>query len=209
MKWDQIQEVLEDHTIIKILYGPSGSGKTVMMYYLFELLKEKVYLPYLPESLNQFLPSYICVVPQIRDVPHDSVLGLDDLGIHFLARDSGTETSKLISKYLTICRQSGHNIFLAIQNAALLDVNFFRSKEFFIFQKTTRFAGRLILHEREENKDFLYYGHLHLLQNIPLAFLKYYSYIFDFNVFFRVGLPSFWNPILSVPYRDYYRSMNI
>lgn len=179
------------------------------MYDLFRYILTPIFLPYLPVDIQKYLPQNIRVSPTIHDCPKNVTIAIDDLAVQFMARESGSESSRELSKYLTVARHSGHNIFLTIQNTAMMDISFLRPKDFVWIQKTTMLAGKQLVHERDDVMQELYAGHLQIMESIPNSYIMRYALVHDPAVFVHISLPEYWNESLGRPYEHYYKGLVI
>ncbi len=195
-------------TGIFLILGTGRSGKTATAYDLIRRSRSKNYLFNVDIGVLEFLNRngegfYLRATEENLFKLKDCNLVLDDAALWALSRNSSDSFNKALSKWYTIISHKDIRLFVLIQNAALLDLNTFRSQNIFILQKRSNALN--LEFERSE------------LQNAVRAanlVLKLYAEALDVdvrNLFYEhtakrvylTELPEWYNDRLSKPYRDY------
>jgi len=97
------------------LFGPMGGGKTATGHFLFELLRDKgtSYLVLYPGMPRPPVPPWIRFKDSLEEVPPGSIIILDEAALTYHARESATQVSKLMTKWVGLVRQR-HQVLIII-----------------------------------------------------------------------------------------------
>src|SRR3989339_595034 len=93
--------VVKHPSVIAIL-GNRGSGKSALGYKILEYMKwmGKIYVVGLPEKAQRILPDWIGSVPLLEDVPHNSIVLIDEAYILLHARSSTSQRARELSNLI-------------------------------------------------------------------------------------------------------------
>lgn len=194
--WEQ--KMIEGESTIGIVLGARGSGKTAFGVRVLENLHAKTKrsvcaMGFAAESM----PSWINVVDNVESIPNDSFVLIDEGGILFNARDSMSNTNKLLSDLILISRHKNLSILFISQNSANLEINILRQADYLVLKKSAllqrEFERKIIQKLYEQTSDDFE----------QLKDKKGLSYIHssEFNGFVTNDLPSFWKSEISKSFR--------
>ncbi len=186
------------HPSVVLILGKRGSGKSALAYRVLELLRYKA-IPYVigfPKEGKKLLPDWIGIAQDLEEVPHDSVVLIDEAYISYHARGSANASSKAMSQLINLSRQRNQTLVFVSQEARQIDKNIASSASIIVFKEPAML--QLEFDRAELNK---------LARQAKAQFdnisgdKRKWSYIYspdaDFLGLQQCLLPSFWKPSLS------------
>ncbi|NPE27628.1 hypothetical protein HNV12_06510 [Methanococcoides sp. SA1] len=190
VKREWIREWLTDGSNIISLIGKRGGGKTGTAFAILEMFMQagfKVCIVGPPQAV----PPGIERFSKLSDVPPGYVVFIDEIGIRFNSRQSGSKDQIADLSLLPTLRHTDRTLLVAAQLAALGDVNFSRLSDMYIVKPMGLFSASM-------DRDVI-------SQYIPEMFMpvtREVSHVFcnEFRCNIEFGLPSFWEPVYSTPY---------
>ncbi len=128
---------------------------------------------------------------------------LDDAALWALSRNSSDSFNKALSKWYTIISHKDIRLFVLIQNAALLDLNTFRSQNIFVIQKRSNALN--VEFERSELQNAVRVANLVLKLYAESLNVDVRNLFYEHTTkrVYLTELPEWYNDRLSKPYRDY------
>ena len=189
---------LIQHPVVIVILGKKGSGKSALGYRILEYFRwtSPVYVVGLPADAHKYLPDWIGVKPELREVPPDSIVMVDESYILHHARSSMTAQAKALSEMLNLSRQRNQTLVFVSQESRHIDRNILSSADVIIFKEPGMLQPRF---DRPELRD--------IAREAKLAFTtvsgdkRNWSYVYspsaDYIGLLENKVPTFWNQKLS------------
>ncbi len=183
---------------IGIIIGARGKGKSALGIKILENLKAMNKKSLCAMGFNQEdMPAWITVAGDIKDIPSNSFVLIDEGGILFSSRRSMTDANQLLSDLILISRHKSLSILFISQNSANLDINILRQADYLLLKPSSLLQ---IDFERKKIKE--------LYDEVKEQFEKFqehkgltYIYSEDFRGFVNNPLPSFWTMDISKSFK--------
>lgn len=183
---------------IGIIIGARGKGKSALGIKILENLKAMNKKSLCAMGFNQEdMPAWITVAGDIKDIPSNSFVLIDEGGILFSSRRSMTDANQLLSDLILISRHKSLSILFISQNSANLDINILRQADYLLLKPSSLLQ---IDFERKKIKE--------LYDEVKEQFEKFqdykgltYIYSEDFRGFVNNPLPSFWTMNISKSFK--------
>ena len=189
---DDFYKFLNKPGKIGIILGARGSGKSALGMRILENLRffeKKVYAL----GFNQKkLPKWIISVEDIKKVPNNSFLLVDESGIGFSSRNSMSLINKFLTELLLISRHKDISIIFITQNSSNIEINTLRQADYLLLKPSSLLQ---LDFERKKIKD--------IYLEVKDKFKEYneegvtYIYSDVYRGFVKNKLPSFWSEELS------------
>lgn len=127
-----IDSIIQGSKVIGI-FGDRGSGKTSLATTI---------LSHIAKHTNREIwyygsfiaPKFANKTFDLSEIPNNSIIYCDELGILFPSRDSASSSSKALTTKLVGLRHFGHTIIGGSQKGALIDINLIRFLDIMIFK---------------------------------------------------------------------------
>lgn len=187
------------HPSVVLILGKRGSGKSALGYRLLELFRNQLspYVVGIPQAAARTLPDWIGITETLEDVPHRSIILLDEAHLAYHSRNSFKRANTGVSRLLNLSRQRDQTVIFVTQEARQIDVNIASSANVIVFKEPSMLQFEF---ERRELRQ--------LAQRATDAFTglsstrrKRSSYVHspdnDFQGLLESELPSFWSSPLS------------
>lgn len=201
------------HGVI-VAVGTGQKGKTVLLNALANntvfRYRDIALVNYPPEFVNEEYPPWYRAVKWDGDVdefpklfrPGKDIIIIDDAAWLVGARDHATKENKAIQKLITIASHYDLFIFVSIQSMAMLDIAMLMSQDVIILHKEMDLTS--LRFERDEfqsqqglaNKILAKY-----FEENPGTHPKAVTYCSTTWETFVNGVPPFWKPEMSKPFR--------
>ena len=170
---------------IGLVIGRKGSGKSVFLYWVMKTLNQlninrpvQIYKEFKKYNMAENIYS-------LKQIKQFSVLLIDELGIKFPARDSASESNKLLQKLLVLIRHKDMSVISTVQNSKLGDINVYRLSDYMIYNEL---SPKQIETERENSLSELDLFFVNMLDMNNSPSLTYftngtYSFLFEMPFF--------------------------
>lgn len=192
------------HPNVVLIMGMRNSGKTALAFLLIEDLHNRtnipVYVLNFPEDKRHLLPKWINFADDIRDVPENSIVLMDEASHALHSLKWRKNDTIIMQKFLGISRQRKLTVIFVSHVARkfainiLLEIDVLFAKEPSLFHsKFERYEIRGILKEVYD-----------AFQDISRENRQRYSYVYskDYLGLVQSGLCSFWSNDLSEAWKD-------
>lgn len=184
---------------IGLILGARGQGKSALGMRILENIHHQTGRRCVAIGFEQEkLPDWIHVIDNTDNIPHDSMVLIDEGGILFSSRDSMSDTNKFLSQLLLIARHKDLSILFISQNSANLELNIIRQADYMLLKPSS------LLQEDFERKKIQ-----QIYKEVSGKFKRYKSfrgltYIYSdlFRGFITNELPSFWNEDVSKAFKQ-------
>jgi len=186
------------HPEVIVILGKKGSGKSALGFRILEYFRWTlpVYVIGLPVDAHKYLPDWIGVKPELKDVPPDSIVMVDESYVLYHARSSMTAQAKALSEMLNLSRQRNQTLIFVSQESRQIDRNILSAADVIIFKEPGMLQSRF---DRPELRD--------IAKEAKLAFTtvrgdkRNWSYVHapnaDYMGLIENRVPTFWNQKLS------------
>ncbi len=194
--WEQ--KMIEGESTIGIVLGARGSGKTAFGVRVLENVYAKTKRSVCAMGFaEESMPSWINIVKNVEEIPNDSFVLIDEGGILFNARDSMSNTNKLLSDLILISRHKNLSILFISQNSANLEINILRQADYLVLKKSA------LLQREFERKIIqkLYEQTSEEFERLKDKRGLTYIHSSEFVGFISNDLPSFWKSEISKSFR--------
>lgn len=186
------------HPSVALILGKRGSGKTAQGYRLLEISRYRAtpYVVALPKAAQKLLPEWIGFAEDLEEVPHDSIVLIDEAYISYHSRGSVNARSKAMSQIINLSRQRNQTLVFVSQEARQIDRNIASSANVVIFKE----LGMLQLEfDRSELNKLARHAKTQFdgINGDKRGWSYIYSPEVDFLGLMQNALPSFWKPSLS------------
>lgn len=189
--------IIKHPSVIAIL-GKRGSGKSSLAFRVAEYFRwtAPVYVVGLPAGTHRYLPDWVGAKPELKDVPPDSIVIVDESYILYHARSSMTAHAKALSEMLNLSRQRNQTLIFVSQESRQIDRNILSAADVVIFKEPGMLQHCF---DRPELRD--------IAKDAKLAFetvkgdKRKWGYVYapnaDYIGLMENGVPAFWNQKLS------------
>jgi hypothetical protein len=186
------------HPEVIVILGKKGSGKSALGFRILEYFRwtSPVYVIGLPVDAHKYLPDWIGVKPELKDVPPDSIVMVDESYVLYHARSSMTARAKALSEMLNLSRQRNQTLIFVSQESRQIDRNILSAADVIVFKEPGMLQSRF---DRPELRD--------IAKEAKLAFTtvrgdkRNWSYVHapnaDYMGLIENRVPTFWNQKLS------------
>ena len=194
-KW---RNVVTQPSVILIL-GKRGSGKSALGYRLLEVFRNQLspYVVGIPEAAARTLPDWIGIAETLEDVPHRSIILLDEAHLAYHSRNSFKQANTGVSRLLNLSRQREQTVIFVTQEARQIDVNIASSANVIVFKEPSMLQFEF---ERRELRQLAQRAR-DAFTNLSSTRRKRSAYVHspdnDFQGLLESDLPSFWSSRLS------------
>jgi hypothetical protein len=193
----QWQEVIWHPSIVLIL-GKRGSGKSALGYRLLEIFKYGLtpYVVGVPTEARQLLPEWVGIAQTLEDVPAKSIVLVDEAYLLYHSRDSQSQASKDMSRFLNLSRQREQTLIFIAQESRQIDRNVASSANVVTFKKLGMLQvefERAELSKIATEAKALFAG----LKDDRRNWSYVYSPDTNFMGLLKNSLPTFWSRKLS------------
>ena len=107
-----------------LIIGDQDSGKSALGYYLLSLYRfSNAFVLNLPGDAKVCLPPEIGVVVNLRDVPPNSTVLIDEAYLSYFSRESQTKRARELLGILALARQKRLRLIFVSQESRYVDVN--------------------------------------------------------------------------------------
>ena len=147
-------------------------------------------------TLQRLLPLWIGVVQDLRLIPQNAVVLVDEAYLQFHARNSMSEAGRSIGSMVNLSRQKGWSLIFVVQESRQLDLNIISQLDWLAVKELTDISADF---DRREIRRFTDKARLQFqtLQGDKRPWTWFHSERPQFEGLVRNGLPSFWRPSLS------------
>jgi len=196
-KW---REVIK-HPAIVLVLGGRGSGKSAVSYQVLEDFRYSLspYVVGFPEKSKGLLPEWIGIEERLENVPHKSIIIVDEAYLSHHAREWQKTGNRDICRLLNLSRQQDKTIVFIAQLSRQLDIDIVSSADVLIVKNLGMLQPRF---DRPEFRDILLEAK-QAFQSVK-GDIRRWSYVYSQNTNFadliENELPSFWSPKLSNVY---------
>lgn len=167
--FDEFQNDLHKDSLMIIILGRRGSGKSALAHSVAQQMathqKKQIVTFNEPKQISN-LANY----DDISKIPNDSIVILDEAGIHFSGRSSGAKQNKDMLNQLRISRHRGISTIVISQDSGSVDVGFLRLADYILMKRITQSMfdfersaiqkrlkpGYEALNEKKGEKEFFY-----------------------------------------------------
>jgi DNA-binding CsgD family transcriptional regulator len=191
------RDVIVPPAVVLVL-GKRGSGKSALAYRLLELFRWSVapYVVGVPGHGRKLLPEWMGVVPNLEELPHDSIALVDEAYLAYHARESMAQENKAMSQVLNLSRQRNQTLIFVAQEARQVDRNIASAASVLIFKELGMLQPEF---DRPELRKLVEQARASLDRQTgdKRSWAFVYSPDADFLGPLEGRLPSFWKPSLS------------
>ena len=186
------------HPSVVLVVGKRGSGKSALAYRLLELFRYRL-TPYVvgaPSQARRLLPEWIGIVPDLDNLPHDSIAVVDEAYMSFHSRRSMAEESRAMSQNVNLSRQRNQTLIFVSQEARQVDRNIASAANVVVFKELGMLQQDF---DRPELRRLVGQASeaLETVQGERRRWAYVYSPDADFLGLVENQLPTFWKPALS------------
>ena len=202
----KIKDAIPESGVCVVL-GAQGEGKTSFAMWMMELMREQsngeragaVYMA--PPAMRRLMPDWVEAPRQLRAIPRDSVVVIDEAQQIAHSRRSASKDNLDLANLVALSRQRNQLIFLVTHHTRKLDVLTVTDAKRIIYKKPA--AGHVMM-ERKEFKPFAGRAYEKFQQQKGKS--QKWAYVMDFNNlnfgFIQAKMPSFWSEELSCGMAD-------
>lgn len=189
---EDFENFLKQYGKIGIILGARGSGKSALGIRILENINSIGKKVYALGFRKDRLPKWIFSVENIKEIPNNSFLLVDEAGIEFSSRSFMSSINKLLSDLLLISRHKNISIIFITQNSSNIEINTLRQADYLLLKPSSLLQ---LDFERKKIRD--------IYKEVGEKFKKYYdkgtTYIYSdlYRGFVKNSLPSFWTEDLS------------
>jgi len=202
----KMKDAIPDNGVCVVL-GAQGEGKTAFAMWMMEHAHkqsggERIGAVYMaPPAMRRLLPDWVEAPRQLRAIPRDSIVVIDEAQQVAHSRRSSSKDNLDLANLVALSRQRNQLIFLVTHHTRKLDVLTVTDAKRIIYKKPA--AGHVML-ERKEFKPFAGRAYEKFQQQKGKS--QKWAYVMDFNNlnfgFIPSKMPSFWSEALSCGMAD-------
>ena len=138
------------HPNVVLILGKRDSGKSALAYRIVEDMRwtADIYAVGLPYSANQYVSEWITIQPEIEDVPHNSIIIIDENHLKYHSGTGMKSNSIELTRILNLSRQRNQTIIFISQESSHIDRKIFIAIDVIVFKEPIMFQSKFDRPER-------------------------------------------------------------